>query len=94
MKTKYLLVLVLLLASSRLAYAETPPKETGGSFSRAAATMQQQLEESLAELSKLREQIVNEKIPLSRKLSDLEGELIKVRHDYQQISRLLDSQGA
>lgn len=91
MKTKNILVLVLLLASSRLVYAENPPEETGGSFSRAAATVQQQLEESLTELSKLREQIAEKKIPLSRKLSDLEGELVKVRLDYQQTSRLLDS---
>ena len=91
MKTKNILVLILLLASSRLVYAGNPPEATGGSFSRAAATVQQQLEESLTELSKLREQIAEKIIPLSRKLGDLEGELVKVRLDYQQTSRLLDS---
>lgn len=60
-------------------------------FSGAGTSLQQQLEESLAELSRLREQIANEKIPLSRKLSSLENELVNIRRDYQQTTRLLDS---
>ena len=94
MKTKNILailVLILLLASSLLVHAENPPEAAEGSFSRAAATVLQQLDESLAELSTLRGQMANEKIPLNRKLNDLEGELVKVRLDYQKTSRLLDS---
>jgi len=60
-------------------------------FSGAGTSVQQQLEESLAELSRLREQIANDKIPLSRKLRSLEDELVNVRRDYQQTARLLDS---
>jgi biopolymer transport protein ExbB len=91
MKKYLILIFILLFAISRFVQAENPQEATGDNFSRATATVMQQLEESLAELSKLREQIVKDKIPLSRKLSDLEGGLIKVRHDYQQTSRLLDS---
>lgn len=65
-----------------------PPE---GSFERADRTVQQQLEASLAELSALREKLVMEKIPLSRKLSDLEDKLSEVRKTYQQTSRTLDS---
>jgi biopolymer transport protein ExbB len=61
------------------------------SFEQTGTAVHQQLEESLAELSRLREQMANEKIPLSRKLSGLEDELVNVRREYQQTSRLLDS---
>lgn len=70
------------------AAAEPPPL---GTFERADSTVQQKLEEGLAELTALRQQIVMEKIPLSRKLSDLEDELAEVRRDYRQTTRLLDS---
>lgn len=90
MKTKNVLFLIL-LAGSRLVYADNPREVAGGSFIRATATVQQQLSESLAELSTLREQMAGEKIPLNRKLNDLEGELAKVRLDYQKTTRLLDS---
>lgn len=70
--------------------APDPLPETG-TFERAHLTVQRQLVESLAELSALREKIVMEKIPLGRKLSDLEDELMSVRREYQQTTRLLDS---
>lgn len=62
-----------------------------GTFANADTTIQQQLVQSLAELTALRGKIVMEKIPLSRKLSDLEDELTTVRREYQQTTRLLDS---
>jgi len=93
MKTINILAIlfIILLANSRFAHSETQSGEVEDSYSQAADTVQQQLEDSLAELSKLREQMANEKIPLNRKLNDLEGELVKVRRDYQKTSRLLDS---
>lgn len=84
-------VLIFLLVSLGFVSAGDSSKATENSFIRATSTMQQQLEESLSELSSLREQMSNEKIPLNRKLNDLEGELIKVRRDFQKTSRLLDS---
>ncbi|MGE4488718.1 MAG: MotA/TolQ/ExbB proton channel family protein, partial [Kiritimatiellales bacterium] len=74
--------------TSGAAPAAAEPK---GSFEKADTTVQKQLEESLAELTALREKIVMEKIPLSRRLSDLEDELTEVRRAYQQTTRLLDS---
>ena len=101
MKTRHAIALSLLFVFSTLVAAQSqtdaPPgqpeqqAEPEDSFARAATTVQRQLEESLAELNSLHQQIADEKIPLSRKLSDLEGELAQVRIDYQQTSRLLDS---
>lgn len=65
--------------------------EPEGNFDRASMSVQEKLEASLAELDALRDQIAEEKIPLSRKLSDLEAELVEVRREYQQTTRLLDS---
>ena len=91
MKTISISVFFLLLAASPTLWAQEQSKVDKGSFDRAAATVQRQLEESIAELSKLRERIAAEKVPLSRNLSDLEADLVKVRLEFQQTSRLLDS---
>ncbi len=86
-----LLVLILLLAGSQLVHAKDPSKATEASFDRGAAKVQKQLVKSLAELSALRKHMAQKKIPLNRKLNDLEGELVKIRLNYQKTSRLLDS---
>jgi len=67
------------------------PLPPAGTFERAGRSVQTQLENSLAELTALRHEIVMEKIPLSRSLSDLEEELMAARKAYQQTTRLLDS---
>jgi biopolymer transport protein ExbB len=88
------LVVTLPLLSSEVAPQQLSfekPMPPQGTFEHADATVQQQLETSLAELAALREKLVMEKIPLSRKLSDLEDELSNVRKEYQQTTRLLDS---
>lgn len=59
-------------------------------FEQVSASVQQQLEQSVTELSALREQMAAEKIPLSKRLGELEGELARVRADYQQQVRQLD----
>ncbi|MEN6576815.1 MAG: MotA/TolQ/ExbB proton channel family protein [Phycisphaerales bacterium] len=73
----------------------TAPKPTTqpavvGTFRQAEASVEQQLQESLAELARLREEIAKEKIPLGQKLSDLENQLLEVRREHQQTTRLLD----
>jgi biopolymer transport protein ExbB len=86
-----LTVTLPLLQESAEKISFTKPLPAEGTFARADASVQQQLESSLAELAALREKLVMEKIPLSRKLSDLEDELSTVRKEYQQTTRLLDS---
>jgi biopolymer transport protein ExbB len=63
---------------------------TRPSFSDAAGAVQRQLEEALAELARLRQEMADEKIPLSRRLGDLEGELAELRREHQRASRELD----
>lgn len=60
-------------------------------FESAAEDVRQQLDESLAELTRLREAIAAEKLPLGRTLNELEGELAQVRQEFQEVSRLLDT---
>jgi hypothetical protein len=93
MKATSIGALILVLASSLGVPAQTDPPapDKKGTFDRAAATIERQLKESTAELEKLRKQIAEEKIPLSRTLSKLEAELSEVRGKHQQTSRLLDS---
>jgi biopolymer transport protein ExbB len=82
---RFVSIIVFLLAGATGARAQE------GTFDDAAAKVQRQLEDSIAELDEVRDRIAGEKIPLSQELSDLEAELSQVRLDYQQASRLLDS---
>lgn len=66
------------------------PEPARDGFDKVTRSVQAQLEEGVAELNRLREQVVEEKIPLSRKLNQLENELAEVRQEYQQTARLLD----
>lgn len=60
------------------------------SLNQVATNTQRKLEASLAKLNEMRELASQEMIPLSRKLSDLENELIQARQEYQQVTRQLD----
>ena len=60
-------------------------------FDMASESVHQRLEDSIAELNRVREQVADEKLPLSRKLSDLESKLSEVRLEYRKTTRLLDS---
>ncbi len=88
MQRSILLMLALLGAPALTVRAQ---EQGRNSFEQAAAAVQQQLEQSLVELTALREQMAQEKIPLSKRLGELEAELAKVRSDYQQEVRKLDS---
>ena len=73
------------------ATAQGSVQQPTATFEQVSATVQQQLEQSLADLAALREQIAGEKIPLSKQLGALEADLSRVRADYQQQVRQLDS---
>ncbi|MBI1368389.1 MAG: hypothetical protein GC162_07010 [Planctomycetes bacterium] len=93
MNTKMMLILISLLLTGAPVWADDAPAAPAGgeTFDQAAADVQNQLKDSLEELAKLRKRVADETIPLSNKLSAAEGELTKVRLDYQQTTRLLDS---
>lgn len=78
-----------LLSVSIVCSAAAPDSRRG--VDQAAESVQRRLEEALAELASLREQIAAENVPLSQQLNALESQLISTRLAYQQTSRLLDS---
>ncbi|MEX1024617.1 MAG: MotA/TolQ/ExbB proton channel family protein [Planctomycetota bacterium] len=91
---KQLLILVL-LASAPLAQDATPadasPPTGGTTFQDVAAGLQRQLDETLAELSRVREEIETQKVPLDRALNELEGELVRLRGEYRDKSLAVDT---
>lgn len=91
MHIKNYIIVVCLLLFTQAGLAQDQSEENENSFGQASQSIQQKLEDSVAELNRLREKAANEKIPLSQKLSDLESELENVRLEYQQTTRLLDS---
>ena len=60
-------------------------------FDQAATNLQKQVVESVQRLAALREEIADEKVPMSKRLADLETELQAVRAEFQAKTRLLDS---
>ena len=71
--------------------AQQPGAQDQPTFATAAAEVQKQLAEALAELTRVREQIGAEKVPMSQQLRELELQLQTVRGDYQRVTRLVDS---
>jgi biopolymer transport protein ExbB len=65
------------------------PQESG-KLEDATRAAEQRLESSLRELAELRERMASEKLPLSKRLSELESELTSARQEYQKTSRDLD----
>ncbi len=82
---------ILLAFVAAPALAQDGAAKPQAQFETAAQSVQRQLQESVAELGALREQMAAEKLPLSRQLRELEAELVKVRQEFQTTSRLLDS---
>lgn len=98
MKTLATFIIGLVASTSALGQASSPQDVTsqgsatapsGESFDAAAKTVRQQLEESMAELAALRERVAAEMIPLSKRLSELETQLVQARADLQQANRVL-----
>ncbi len=70
--------------------ASTPESAPPSGFESASQDVQQRLEQSVAALSRLRDEMAAEKVPLSRRLGQLEAELSQARAEYQSTTRLLD----
>jgi biopolymer transport protein ExbB len=76
------IILPLWLAGALL--AGTARAET---FDAAAASAKADLDKALAELSALRQQIANEKLPLAKKLNDIENAVLSKRAEFDRIQR-------
>jgi biopolymer transport protein ExbB len=59
-------------------------------MSRLSRSAEQDLQRSIAELTKLREQIANEKLPLANELTTLEDKLSNLRKEHDRVTRLVD----
>lgn len=64
--------------------------QSEGSMAAPADSAQQDLQRSLQELSALRESISAERLPLTRKLREIEDRLVGLRADFDEASRTLD----
>ena len=91
MKAKLFIIVLVILAIGFPALAQGASPGAAGAFSEASDSVQKKLDRSIEELSRLRELAAAEKIPLSRKLSELESELVDVRLEYQKTTRVFDS---
>jgi biopolymer transport protein ExbB len=71
--------------------AQEQDKGNGSGFSRAAAGAERDLDAALAELSRVQEQIAEEKLPLTRELNRVERRLAELRSEYQDLTRSIDT---
>lgn len=76
---------------SGLLPAQVEEAEEKSRFQGAAEAMQGKLAESLEELSRFRDQVTAEKLPMSRELSGLEDLVSELRRELAQRSRALDA---
>jgi len=60
-------------------------------FDAAAGNIDRKLERSLQELSELRDRIAKEKIPLSKSITSLEGEVLDLRREHARLLKIRDS---
>jgi biopolymer transport protein ExbB len=67
-----------------------PGKTQAATLGDAAETAAARLEQSVAALNALREEIEQEKLPLTIRLNQLENELTAVRQEYGSVSRVLE----
>ena len=95
MTTALVLLATGLLAAGQDAAPPPPavapePPAAAPTFNDAGKGIERQLEESVRELSALRESIAGEKIPRAKALADLETRLVEVRRELSQAGRTLD----
>lgn len=79
------LALTLTLASAAAAQTDAP------TFGEAALSIEQELVDSVAELEALQQSIVDRKLPLAAQLTELERERSRLRAEYEEIARSLDT---
>ncbi|MFO0827658.1 MAG: MotA/TolQ/ExbB proton channel family protein [Phycisphaerales bacterium] len=85
-------ICVLSLATSAFARQEqAPTPNPDQTISRVSRSAEQELAKSTQELTTLRDQIANEKVPLAEQLTKLEERLSQLRRDYDKTSRLVDA---
>lgn len=86
------ILLILALHGAVVLRAQGQEEPTAPGFQTAADSLSAQLQASLSELSAYREQVAEEKLPMSRELSRLESMVQELRREVQQRSRAVTDQ--
>ena len=86
-----LAILSLAMMQAPAAPAAQASDASKPAFGTAASQIENQLSAALNELSVLRERVATEKVPLTRRIGELESELIESRQKLQQVQRVADS---
>lgn len=81
----------LLWLCAGAAHAAEPGAVTAPSMAAAAGTIMQEIHSSSKDLSSLRETITNEKLPLTKRIGQLEDELGEARREYDKTRRTVDA---
>jgi len=87
MNTPRLLIGIFCLAFSSLAEQPAP----AGAMNQLSNSSEQELNKSIQELSRLRDQIATEKLPLAQGLTASEEKLVLLRRTYEQNARMVDA---
>ena len=87
MNTPRLLIGIFCLAFSSLAEQPAP----AGAMNQLSSSSEQELNKSIQELSRLRDQIATEKLPLAQGLTASEEKLVLLRRTYEQNARMVDA---
>jgi biopolymer transport protein ExbB len=82
---------ILVSASILLAPVGQLEAQEGDALTRAQASIEADLEAAIDELDGLRRQIEEQKLPLARRLNELDAELVDVRARSQELQRTLDA---
>jgi biopolymer transport protein ExbB len=88
---KLFISIICLLMSAQLAGAQTSPPKPAETFGQLSRSASEELDKSTKELAKLREEINAEKVPLGKKLKELEERLSELRTRQEQTSRRADT---
>lgn len=72
------------------AAAQGPAQPGGGTLAKVAADFQARLDQVTSELAKHRKEVEEEKVPLTKRLGELEEQIIAARKEYDQVIRTRD----
>jgi biopolymer transport protein ExbB len=87
MKTKYLALMVTILVPLGL-WGQTPNES---SLAKVAEDFQKRLDRVTIDLAQHRKEVEEEKVPLTKRLAELEEKIIEARKEYDQVVRVRDS---
>jgi biopolymer transport protein ExbB len=89
MKKSIFLVLTTVWMAAGISLAQSPA-DTGGSLSKVTEEFQKRLDRVTIDLAQHRKEVETEKVPLTKKLAELEEKIIEARKEYDQVIRTRD----